>query len=57
LFERRVHCQRDGRGGGVAVLSDVDDDALQRHGEFFRSRGDDALVGLVGDEEVNHPRG
>ena len=50
LFERCVHRNGDGAGGGVAEAVDVDDDAIEGEAEALGGGEDDALVRLVGDE-------
>ena len=52
-LEGRLHGQRKGAGGGVAVAVDVDDDLLHRHLQAIGGGGDDALVGLMGDEAIH----
>ena len=50
LFNRGVHGDGNGTGGGVAEAVDVDDDAVEGEAEALGGGEDDALVGLVGDE-------
>src|SRR5271155_455653 len=53
LFDRRVHGQRNRAGGGIPVLFDVDDHTLRSQAKAIGGGGDDAQVGLVGNESVN----
>src|SRR5688572_10568588 len=51
-LHRVVERQGNRRGRGVAVLVDVDNHLLLGHPDLLGGRQDDALVGLMRDEEV-----
>src|ERR1700674_2040337 len=53
LADRLLERERDGRAGSVAVLVDVDGDALERQADAPRRGVDDSEVGLVRNPQVD----